>query len=167
MEFYYNLEDALFKKNKLTTGTRNRLLTQYHFEDMENEVWKFIKDYDGKYYVSNLGRVKSSYDMNQKKKTYRDRELKPRDNGGGYMTVSLCNRSNKKSMLVHRLVAMAFISNPENKKTVNHKNLNKSDNRVENLEWCTQKENIHHAIRNGRTTLSEDKRKKYLIKEEL
>ena len=89
------------------------------------------------YLVSNTGMVKSIFPNKEK-------ILKQYDNGKGYMSVGI-GRSNRK--YVHRLVAEAFIDNPENKKTVNHKNGIKNDNRVENLEWNTYKENNMHSIK--------------------
>lgn len=91
------------------------------------------------YEISILGRVKNI----QTGKTLKCR------NTNGYSTVILCGEYKPITCYIHRLVAKAFIPNPANKQTVNHINGDKSDNRVENLEWATQKENIHHALRTG------------------
>jgi hypothetical protein len=97
------------------------------------EEWMQIKDYEN-YEVSSLGQVRN-------KKT--NRILKS-SSKGGYLSVGLTNEINKKSFAVHRLVALAFIENPENKPTVNHKDRNKINNKLENLEWATHLEqNLH------------------------
>lgn len=75
--------------------------------------------------------------------------MRPRNNGNGYLRVCIYSNGKVKDEYIHRLVATAFIPNPENKKFVNHKNGVKSDNRVENLEWCDGSENVNHAYRNG------------------
>ena len=101
------------------------------------EEWRDIKGYEGKYQVSNLGRVKSRHKI-----------LKP-NNVKGYLYVYPSKNSKKEALKVHRLVAEAFIDNPENKPEVNHIDGNKENNRVENLEWCTKSENMQHAIKTG------------------
>src|SRR5690349_9031584 len=108
---------------------------------MTEEIWKDIPGYEDLYQVSNIGRVKS---FKRGKEAVRVLSLKK----SGYLYVCLCNSINK-HLRVNRLVALAFIPNPENKSDVNHKNGIKSDNRVENLEWNTPSENRQHAYRAG------------------
>ena len=116
------------------------------------EIWKDIEGYEGYYQVSNLGNVKSLSRYKQGVKgTYisKDIILKPFKNKGGYCLVKLCNNSIEKSFQVHRLVAIAFLENNENKEQVNHKNGIKEDNTLINLEWNTRSENTSHAINTG------------------
>lgn len=113
------------------------------------EIWKDIEGYGGYYQVSTLGRVRS-IDRVVKGKNGRDytkkgKILKP-FNFGGYLNVGLFGTLSKPTQAVHRLVAFAFIPNPENKPCVNHINGVKTDNRLENLEWVTNYENSQHAI---------------------
>ena len=107
------------------------------------EIYVPIKGYEDKYLISNMGNVKSTPHLYR----HSEKKLKPWKCGRGYLWVEL----NGKSFSVHRLVATHFIPNPENKRTVNHKNEDKTDNRVENLEWATDSENINYGTRNDRT----------------
>ena len=109
------------------------------------EQWKAIAECNGEYYISDHGQVKSY-------KFGKERILKPGlvgVLGNQYLAVVLTIKSNKKTIKIHRLVALAFIENIENKPTVNHIDGNKLNNHKENLEWNTSKENIRHAWDNG------------------
>ena len=101
------------------------------------EIYKDIKGYEGKYQVSNLGNVKSLHYNN----TNRERVLKPRVTKG-YLSVDLGYRNPR---LVHRLVAEAFLENPNNLPCVNHKDENKKNNCVDNLEWCSNEYNLNYG----------------------
>ncbi len=108
-------------------------------------VWKDIPDYVGLYQVSNTGQIKSLPFINRRGYLLNERQMKPGLTSVGYLTVSLWKNEKPKTFAVHRLVAKTFIPNPETKPQVNHKNRNKADNNVENLEWTTPRENTRHA----------------------
>ena len=114
---------------------------------MENEIWKDIKGYEGSYQISNLGRVKSLVRLHVKKEVILTNTC---DSNGYKMTTLTVNGFELKTS-IHRLIAIAFIGNPHNKPQVNHINGIKTDNRIENLEWATSKENINHAWDTGLT----------------
>ena len=105
-----------------------------------NEVWRDIEGYEGLYQISDIGRIKSLI-------TGKIRNLQM--NKWGYPVIILTKYKKQKQMFVHRLVAKAFIPKIEGKNEVNHINGDKTDNRKENLEWCTKSENIRHAFRTG------------------
>lgn len=132
------------------------------------EIWKNIGDF-GNYSISNLGNVKNNKNGNFKK---------PTPNEKGYMRVFFKKNNRKYTKYVHRLVAQAFIPNPQNKPTVNHEDGNKTNNVVSNLTWATHREQVQHAVKNrlikkgkespvyGRK-MSKETRKKMKIKRNL
>jgi len=115
--------------------------------DNENQRWVTVEGFDN-YEVNDKGEVRRKAQL-----------LKGGNIPSGHVTVALCKGKGKgKSLYVHRLVALAFLPNPDNKPLVNHKNGNPKDNRVENLEWATYSENIKHGYtHNGRRTSNEVK----------
>lgn len=106
------------------------------------EEWKDIAGYELYYQISDIGQVKRKDTGKILKNNIRN----------GYEYVTLCMNGQRKKFYVHRLVAIAFIPNPKSYEQVNHKDGNKSNNKVDNLEWCTQKENLMHAFRTGLNT---------------
>lgn len=112
---------------------------------MKKEVWRMIPGYEGLYLVSNLGRVKSVERVSPQGHLLPERIMKQFKMPSGYLHVRLCKDGKVKNYRVHRLVAQAFIPNPEGLPQVNHINEDKMDNRVENLEWCDCKYNINHG----------------------
>ena len=108
--------------------------------DNSKEVWKDIQDYEGLYQVSNLGRVR-----NRSKKVMKQTVVR-----NGYKRISLYKNGKYNHLLVHRLVARAFLPNPDNLPQINHKDENPRNNSINNLEWCTSKYNINYGSRTKR-----------------
>ena len=113
---------------------------------MENEIWKDVKGYEGLYQVSNLGRVKS-----------RRKILKPIN--GEYLKVGLSKKGTQKTIAIHRLVALTFLEKNKKFNFVNHKDENKHNNNVTNLEWCSNVYNINYGSRNEKVSKNQSKYK--------
>lgn len=112
------------------------------------EIWKEIKGYEGLYQVSNIGNVKS---LNYRH-TGEERIRKPNVGRDGYLRVELCKNGKRKTLLIHRLVLMTFAPiNNMKKLDVNHKDENKQNNNLNNLEWCTPKYNSNYGSRTQKT----------------
>lgn len=120
---------------------------------MKTEIWKDVIGYEGLYQVSNLGNVKRIGSFRGVNKKYLNNyNLIPMDNGKGYLRIKLTKNNKSKRIMLHRIIAEAFLENIYNKPFINHINSNRKDNRLENLEWCTQSENVKHAVNAGRWT---------------
>lgn len=116
------------------------------------EEWREIKGYEGYYEVSNIGNIRSMERyVNSKNKSIALKKAKSinMSKRGAYISVKLSKENKEKTFSVHRLVALMFIPNPENKLEVNHIDGNKMNNFVGNLEWCTRSENGLHSYKNG------------------
>lgn len=107
------------------------------------EIWKAIKGYEGLYEISNYGKVRSTYGEGRIRKLSIHKD--------GYLQLNLIHKQNRKKFLVHRLVALAFIPNPNGHLEVNHIDFDKKNNLVSNLEWCNRIENIRHYKASGKT----------------
>ena len=115
-----------------------------------NEVWRDIVGFEGHYQVSDKGRVKSLwFGKNKILKLVKDR--------GGYLTVCLSQNGERKTCKIHRLVAQTFIPNPNNLPDVNHRNEDKTNNSVQNLEFCDAKYNCNFGTRNQRMAETKSK----------
>lgn len=117
------------------------------------EIFRSIKGYEGFYEVSNLGNVKSLGNGKSKNPNWRKKRiLKPGKRSPGYLFVNLWENSQHEIYRIARLVALAFIPNPQNLPEVNHKNSIKTDNRLDNLEWCSHRHNANHFHQTQKTS---------------
>lgn len=131
-----------------------------------NEIWKSIDGYEN-YDVSNFGRIRSKQQIFNHycgcKRIMPSKIMKPHICERGYYRIGLTNNGKQRLVFVHRLVAAAFISNPENKPYINHKDCNRLNNNVNNLEWCTQSENVRYAYALGRCEDALDRQRKAVV----
>lgn len=120
--------------------------------DIDGEVWKDVVGYEGLYRVSNLGRVKSLERKDSIGRKVKERIMSQTKSPQDYPMINICKNSKEDIFPVHRLVSIAFLENIDNKPQVNHKDGNRSNNNIDNLEWVSCSENIKHAFRElGRT----------------
>lgn len=126
---------------------------------MNDEIWKNIDGYEDSYMISNYGRVKSLERIvickDHSAKKYKEKIMKERYHNG-YAIINLWKNGQMKRYYIHRLVAAHFVENPKEYNIVNHIDGNKTNNYYENLEWCTAKHNIQHAIDNNLLTINID-----------
>lgn len=138
-----NKKEWLHRRNEDAKQAHAALMKFYplDLEDLDGEVWKPIPDFEELYQVSNFGRVKSFWHG-------KPRIMKP-NVSFGYLRIQLCKDGKAKKFLVHRLVAQAFIPNPDAKPQVNHIDGHSFNNHADNLEWATGSENIQHSFAMG------------------
>lgn len=142
-------EDAITNKLLIENGHLPPITDKFDkllpdISDLPNEIWADIKGYENIYMVSNMGRIKSL----AREGVPETQILIPAKDKKGYLSGHLCNENGAKFIKLHRLVALAFIPNPNNLPQINHKDLNKENNKAENLEWSTNLDNMKHACRN-------------------
>lgn len=122
---------------------------------LDGEIWRDVQGFEGRYMVSNYGRVKSLFAVNTNNSSkIQEFILSPRQCGqkkAKYLAVILHNGDKKRQVRIHRLVAEAFIPNPNNYTEINHKDENKYNNHVENLEWCSRSYNVNYGTRNEKS----------------
>lgn len=116
------------------------------------EIWKPVKDWENLYEISNYGVIRRIYydEKKYKHKVELPYYIKPRYDKDGYIRYSLCNGSKMKQVFAHREVAKVFLENPNNYPMINHKDCNRENNFVENLEWCSAKYNVNYCQKLGR-----------------
>lgn len=137
--------------SRAAIGLKKEIFITVTAEDYANEEWRSIPDFN-EYEASSLGRVRR---IKSKRPSIVGRVLKPDIHQKGYLRLVLTKGNKSYHISPHRLVALAFLPNPENKPEVNHKNFNRVDCRVENLEWTTKLENIQYSVDAGRTAKGE------------
>ena len=118
----------------------------------ENEVWKDVVGFEGVYKVSNKGNVRSVARKDSIGRKCGGRMLKPGYDKDGYLRVNIYKNGKQKTRFIHRLVAGAFVPNPNGYSEINHRDENKVNNKLSNLEWCDAKHNVNYGTRNTRVS---------------
>ena len=127
----------------------------------ENEIWKPVVGYEGLYEVSNYGRIRSVDRVvfqQGRNQLYRGRIMATFINNSGYEAIRLSKGNKKKGMLIHRIVAEAFLPNPNSHPYVNHKDETKTNNSADNLEWCSLEYNVNYGTSTRRRSIKMGKR---------
>lgn len=153
---------ARFHREK---ATAERHISHGEVEFLEGEVWKSIVGHGDFYMVSNKSRfliLKRSIPTSTGVRSYRSKIVPTRVGAYGYLYVPLFTNGKIRFKAAHRYIAKAFIPNPDNKPQVNHKSGIKTDNRVENLEWCTRSENVKHAFSIGLSKINKEQRDRFV-----
>ena len=130
---------------------------------MIEEIWRPIEGYEGLYEISSYGRVRSMDRYDGRNHFIKGKLLKNKDNGNGYLICSLSKNGIVKNKYIHRLVVEAFIERPDGLYEVNHKDENKKNNSVDNLEWCDKKYNNTYGTRIEREIKTKIKKGIYLV----
>lgn len=137
----------------MSTDCPPERLELFYFIIMKQEIWKDLKDFEGFYEASSTGFIRRklapTYYKDGRIAFFSQTVLKPTIDHKGYLRVHLSVASKKYSKRVHRLIAKTFIENPNILPQINHKDCDKKNNNVKNLEWCTNLQNMRHAFENG------------------
>ena len=155
-QFICNNLLSIYKNPIVCIAILSEAISTFEKMDIDGEIWKEMPDYEGLYQISNRGRIKSVSRIKNAgskfKYVSKEKLLKQQITKDGYLSVFLCKNGERKCLSVHRLVAIAFIPNDGKLSDVNHKDENKLNNSVDNLEWCSKEYNTKYGTRTQRTS---------------